>query len=73
MNASILVPAGILASVLVGVVLLVFACFCFVTRRTRLRLPAGVMALLAAFVINSSWLAFLGLAFYKLFILREDT
>lgn len=73
MNASILVPAALAASVAIGGLLVVYALATVALSKDANRLRNGMLAMFSAFVINSWWIAFIGLAIYKLFVLKENT
>lgn len=73
MNLSIAIPFALLASIGTGLILAVLAIGLILSRKDRARWRLAFAAMLGAFTINSWWLAFLGMAFYKLYILREDT
>ncbi len=73
MNASILVPAALIASVAIGGLLIVYSVATLFARRDAHRWLKGLLAVFTAFLINSWWIAFIGIAIYKLFVLKEDT
>ena len=73
MSASILVPTALIASVAIGGLLVVYSVAALFSRKDEHRLLNGLLALCSAFLINSWWIAFIGMAIYKLFVLKEDT
>jgi hypothetical protein len=73
MNASILVPAALISSVAIGGLLVVYSALTLFARKNEHRLLNGLLALFSACLINSWWIAFFGMAIYKLFVLKEDT
>lgn len=73
MNASIIVPIALLASIAVGGVLVLYAIINFLLRKPQQSSAPGILALIFALAINSWWIAFVGMAAFKLFILQEDT
>ena len=73
MSASMLVPAALIASTATGGLLVLYAFASFVARKNQHYFRNGLLAIVSAFVINSWWLAFIGMAIYKLYYLKEDT
>lgn len=73
MNASLLVPCALIASIIVGLSIFVIACVAPRHRSRLQRVAWGLAGATIAGVINSWWIGFALLAFYKLYILREDT
>lgn len=68
-----LIPVAILGSIVVGF-LVVMGAILFGSRQGSQRLWAfAAGGLLAATILNSWWLAVIGMAMFKLFVLREDT
>lgn len=73
MNLSAAIPFALLASIGTGLLMVGLAIWFVLNRRDSARWRLALAAILGALTINSWWLAFIGMAFYKLYILREDT
>jgi len=72
MNLSTLLPIGIAVSLFAGVTAAVAGwgwSKAHPTGRSHGRMAAGCAG---GLLVNSWWLAFLGMAFWKIFILRQD-
>jgi hypothetical protein len=73
MGVSILLPLAILASVFLGIaVFTLFSIFAF-RRDDQMRWTLLGAGTFLAMLLNSWWIFVLGLAYYKLVILGQDT
>ncbi len=73
MGVSILLPLAILASVLLGIAIFtLFSIFAF-RRSDQMRWTLLGTGTFLALLLNSWWIVVLGLAYYKLVILGQDT
>ncbi|MEQ1829421.1 MAG: hypothetical protein ABL921_25885 [Pirellula sp.] len=68
-----LIPVGVLISIVIGMIFVVWGCFASLEGSRWSRLAILFSGLVCAFAVNSWWLFFVGLIAFKLFILREDT
>jgi hypothetical protein len=73
MGISVLMPLAILASVLLGIAIFtLFSIFAFQRSDQRRWTLLGTGAFLSL-LLNSWWIVILGLVYYKLVILGQDT
>ncbi|MBL8892015.1 MAG: hypothetical protein JNL67_18715 [Planctomycetaceae bacterium] len=73
MNASVILPIAFIASLALGGVLVLYGFLSLLLRKRQQSPVPGIAALILALVINSWWIAFVGLAAFKLLVLQEDT